>query len=162
MDDREKLYQAAKALCDDFAAKKDVQTLLSHFTKTYDCTAIEHGEPALAPFLGRPYNGLPGVQAYFTLLAGLLTHEDMRFSEWIVDSHTRKVSVKGQAKFTWIETAQSWDETFTYSLDFDHEFKVTDYQVWADSGAAYLARIGKLDDVKGDKVRNQSGRATDS
>ena len=86
MDDREKLYQAAKALCDDFATKKDVQTLLSHFTKTYDCTAIEHGEPALAPFLGRPYNGLPGVQAYFTLLAGLLTYDDMRFSEWIVDS----------------------------------------------------------------------------
>lgn len=43
---------------------------------------------------------------------------------------------------------QSWDETFTYSLDFDDELKVTDYQVWADSGAAYLARLGKLDDLK--------------
>jgi len=57
------------------------------------------------------------------------------------------VSVKGQAKFTWIETGQSWDETFTYSLDFDDEPKVTDYQVWADSGAAYLARLGKLDEL---------------
>lgn len=59
-----------------------------------------------------------------------------------------KVFVKGQATFTWIKTAQSWDETFTYSLDFDDELKVTDYQVWADSGAAYLARLGKLDDLK--------------
>lgn len=65
---------------------------------------------------------------------------------------TRKVSVKGQATFTWIETGQSWDETFTYSLDFDHESKVTDYQVWADSGAAYLARIGKLNEVRESKV----------
>jgi len=58
------------------------------------------------------------------------------------------VSVKGRAKFTWIETGQIWDETFTYSLDFDDESKITDYQVWADSGAAYLARINKLDDVR--------------
>lgn len=55
------------------------------------------------------------------------------------------MSVKGQAKFTWIETGQSWNETFIYSLDFDDESMVTNYQVWADSGAAYLARHGKLD-----------------
>lgn len=30
-------------------------------------------------------------------------------------------------------------------LDFDDEGKVTDYQVWADSGAAYLASKGQLD-----------------
>lgn len=65
-----------------------------------------------------------------------------------VAPRTRKVSVKGRAKFTWVETAQSWDETFTYSLDFDDELKVTDYQVWADSGAAYLARLGKLDELR--------------
>jgi hypothetical protein len=58
------------------------------------------------------------------------------------------VSVKGRAKFTWIETGQTWDETFTYSLDFDDESKITNYQVWADSGAAYLARINKLDHVR--------------
>lgn len=86
MDDREKLYSAAKALCDDFAAKKDVESLLLHFSTTYDCTAIEHGEQALAPFLGRPYKHLAGVKAYFTQLAEVLTYEDMRFSEWIVDS----------------------------------------------------------------------------
>lgn len=86
MDDREKLHRAAKALCEDFAAKKDVETLLSHFSKTYDCTAIEHGEQALAPFLGRPYKHIAGVKAYFLQLAELLTYEDMRFSEWIVDT----------------------------------------------------------------------------
>jgi hypothetical protein len=59
------------------------------------------------------------------------------------------VSVKGRAKFTWIKTRQSWDETFTYTLDFDDEAKVTDYQVWADSGAAYLARLGQLDGSRG-------------
>ena len=57
------------------------------------------------------------------------------------------MSVKGRAKFTWIETGQIWDETFTYSLDFDDESRITDYQVWADSGAAYLARLGKLDEL---------------
>lgn len=66
------------------------------------------------------------------------------------------MSVKGQAKFTWIETCQSWDETFTYSLDFDDELKVTDYQVWADSGAAYLASIGRLDEARESKVSTHS------
>lgn len=38
-----------------------------------------------------------------------------------------------------------WNERFAYMLDFDDEGKVTDYQVWADSGAAYLASKGQLD-----------------
>ena len=42
---------------------------------------------------------------------------------------------------------QSWDEEFAYILDFDQSAKVTDYQVWADSGAAYLARRGELKQV---------------
>jgi len=77
-----------------------------------------------------------------------LTYENMRFSEYIVDIENHKVSVKGQATFTWTKTEESWDEIFTYSLDFDDELKVTDYQVWADSGAAYLASLGKLDELK--------------
>lgn len=31
------------------------------------------------------------------------------------------------------------------------KLKVTEYQVWADSGAAYLARLGKLGDLMGEK-----------
>jgi len=65
-----------------------------------------------------------------------------------VDLEASKVAVKGKARFTWVETGESWDETFSYALDFDQERKVTDYQVWADSGAAYLARVGKLEETK--------------
>jgi hypothetical protein len=50
---RASLLAAAHSLCDDFAAKSDVGTLLSHFSTTHTCVAIEHGEPVLAPFLGR-------------------------------------------------------------------------------------------------------------
>jgi hypothetical protein len=66
----------------------------------------------------------------------------------MVDVETRKVSVQGSANFTWIETNESWDEVFTYVLDFDDEAKITDWNVWADSGAAYLAKEGKLKDLK--------------
>ena len=69
----------------------------------------------------------------------------MHFSEYIVDVEERRVAVKGKAEFTWISTNQKWNETFAYALDFDEKNKVTRYQVWADSGAAYLARIGELD-----------------
>lgn len=145
---RNQLLHSAEALCNDFASKKDIETLLSHFSATHQCTAVEHGEPSLAPFLGRPFVGKPAIQHYFELIAQLLIYEDMRFSEYIVDTEACKVGVKGQARFTWRDTRESWDETFCYALDFDDEGRVTDYQVWADSGAAYLARLGKLDEVR--------------
>jgi hypothetical protein len=62
----------------------------------------------------------------------------------MVDIEERKVAVKGEAEFKWIATENKWDETFVYVLDFDEEDKVKRYQVWADSGAAYLARKGEL------------------
>jgi hypothetical protein len=98
----------------------------------------------LAPFLGRPFND---PKDYFTLISELLTYDNMQFSEYMVDTEARKVNVKGKAKFTWLQTKQSWDEVFTYVLDFDDQAKITCYQVWADSGACYLAREGKLDDM---------------
>ena len=61
------------------------------------------------------------------------------------------MSVKGRARFQWIEGVGEgnwWNETFAYVLDFDDEAKVTDYQVWADSGAAYLAWTGKLNALR--------------
>ncbi|EGN96790.1 hypothetical protein SERLA73DRAFT_184950 [Serpula lacrymans var. lacrymans S7.3] len=146
---RVELLHAAQALCDDFASKKDIDTLLSHFSTTHQCTLVEHGEPFLAPFLGRPFNGISGALMYFDLINKHLSYENMRFSEYVVDVEARKVSVKGKAKFTWIETDESWDETFAYMLDSDDELKITDYQVWADSGAAYLASKGELGRSKG-------------
>lgn len=68
----------------------------------------------------------------------------MRFSDYIVDAEVRKVSVRGEAVFTNKKTGQSWDEVFRYVLEFDEDAKVKTYEIWADSGAAYLASRGEL------------------
>jgi len=147
---RSKLLASASALCDDFASKAPLPQLLSHFSTTHQISAREHGLPLLAPFLGRTFTGRSGsnsLETYFSLLQKYLTYEDMSFGDWTVDTEAQKVCAKGKARFRWIEGAgegQWWDEQFTYMLDFDDEAKVTDYQVWADSGAAYLARKGQL------------------
>ncbi|KAI0794036.1 hypothetical protein C8Q74DRAFT_1314951 [Fomes fomentarius] len=150
---RARLLKSAQALCDAFASNADIDTLLSHFSSTHQISAFEHGLPALAPFLGRSFTGRAGptsVPAYFALLQKYLTYSDMSFGSWIVDADAQRVAVKGSATFTWTEgegKGQSWDEQFAYMLDFDQDAKVTDYQVWADSGAAYLARRGELKQV---------------
>ncbi|KAI0657984.1 hypothetical protein C8Q70DRAFT_253072 [Cubamyces menziesii] len=147
---RAQLLRTAQALCSAFAAKADISTLLSHFSSTHQISAYEHGLPVLAPFLGRPFTGRAGptsVRAYFELLQQHLTYENVEFGEWVVDEAAARVTVVGSAKFTWNEgkgTGQTWEECFIYMLDFDQAAKVTDYQVWADSGAAYLARVGEL------------------
>ena len=75
----------------------------------------------------------------------------MSFSDYIIDTDTLKVSCKGKARFVWKSTQQGWDEVFTWTLDFMEEggegvkeVKVRKYQVWADTGAAYLASRGEL------------------
>ncbi|TBU27271.1 hypothetical protein BD311DRAFT_797850 [Dichomitus squalens] len=147
---RDQLLESAQALCHAFASKSDIDTLLSHFSSTHQISAFEHGLPLLAPFLGRHFHGRAGatsVPAYFQLLQHYLTYDDMSFGTWVVDADAQRVSVKGRAKFTWTEgdgKGQSWDEQFAYILDFDQDAKVTHYQVWADSGAAYLARRDEL------------------
>ncbi|KAF5364312.1 hypothetical protein D9756_000777 [Leucocoprinus leucothites] len=145
---RERLLQATQRFCAAFAEKADIPTILAHFSKTKAISAYEHGECALAPFLGRAFEGVEGVTRYFEILASLLAYDDLKFSEYVVDAEERKVAVKGQGAFTWLSTQESWDETFAYVLDFDEEGKVVRYQIWADSGAAYLARIGKLKEVQ--------------
>ncbi|KAI0024733.1 hypothetical protein F4780DRAFT_775669 [Xylariomycetidae sp. FL0641] len=114
--------------------------------------AHEHGLPQLAPFLGRDYRGRTGVKAYFEKLAAHLQYEDMRFAEFVVDAAAAKVACRGSARFTWKENGLAWDETFAYVLKFKEEgeegakaWKVARYEVWADSGAAYLARMGQLE-----------------
>lgn len=155
---RNQLLESAKALCDDFASSAPLDQILSHFSKTHLVTAREHGLPFLAPFLGRQFSGHKGpnsLETYFGLLQKHLTFENMSFTEWVVDTEARRVSCRGQARFKWIEGAgdgQCWNEYFAYILDFDQDAKVTDYQVWADTGAAYLAMVGKLDDLR--KVSN--------
>ena len=144
---RPQLLAAAQALCSSFANKAPLETLLSHFSTTFQVSAHEHGLPFLAPFLGRTFPGTTGIADYFTLISQLLTYENMSFSDWTVDAETQRVCTRGKARFTWVSgdgKGQWWDEEFVYMLDFDDEGKVTDYQVWADSGAAYLAKRGEL------------------
>ncbi|KAI1369199.1 transcription elongation factor S-II [Xylaria arbuscula] len=124
----------------------------------------EHGLAQLAPFLGRDYRGREGARRYFETVAGYLSYEDMRFVEFVVDGGDdddeeeeeegergkrggKVADLSSEDMFWesgWTETKQSWDETFVYVLAFDGEAKLERYEVWADSGAAYLASRGEL------------------
>jgi len=141
---RTHLLSSAQAFCDAFRDAKPIDEILGHFSPSSNIIAFEHGLPQLAPFLGRTFSGVDGVKKYFETISSLLKYEDMRFSDFVVDAEALKASMKGKARFTWISTGQSWDEVFTYALEFDAEGKIKKYEVWADSGAAYLASKGGL------------------
>lgn len=141
------LSDAAHRFCEDFASKESIETLLAHFSNTHPCEIVEHGLSCLAPFLDSPFRGHEGVRRYFSIIAALITYGDMQFSDYIIDTGVRKASVKGTARFTWITTRESWDETFTYVLDFDDKDQITRYQIWGDTGALYLASQGRLKQV---------------
>jgi hypothetical protein len=142
--DREALLYAAANLCNAFACQYALEAILDHFSTTSEPFAIEHGLPQLAPFVGRPFKGLDGIKEYFGLLDEHVSFKDMYFVDYIVDTEVSKVSARGTATFTWKATNQSWDEVFTYVLGFDGDRKVKSYEVWADTGAAYLASQRKL------------------
>lgn len=62
----------------------------------------------------------------------------MRFSDYAIDEEEKLVFVRGEARFTWKETAKGWDEVFAYRLQYVQEkgeWKVARYEVWADSGS---------------------------
>lgn len=143
---REALGDAAAAFCNAFSTKQPLTSILGHFSSTRadDIIVFEHGLPQLAPFLGRTFKGIEGAQEYFGIIQECLSYNDMRFCNYVVDTVTRQVSVRGKARFTWNSTGQSWDEVFTYVLFFDEDLEVLKYEIWADSGAAYLASKGQL------------------
>ncbi|TFK29242.1 hypothetical protein FA15DRAFT_684751 [Coprinopsis marcescibilis] len=145
---REVLESAAQKFCSAFAEKKDIETIMSFFSTKHPISAVEYGDPVLAQFVGRPFEGNEGVKKYFGLLASTITYEGMHFSEYVVDTETRKVALKGKGHFIWSDTCESWNETFAYVLDFDEDLQLVRYQVWADSGAAYLARKGRLEEER--------------
>ncbi|KAE8378575.1 hypothetical protein BDV26DRAFT_292106 [Aspergillus bertholletiae] len=151
---RHALINRTRTLCQNFSHQADLTTLLSNFTQEHPPpTALEHGLPQLAPFLGRAFTGHEGLRQYFGMLAELLTMERMEFEpeeDWVVDERAMAVSLRGKARFRWNETGQAWEETFAYRIGLTEaeeggEVKVVFYEVWADTGAAYLARIGQLD-----------------
>ncbi|KAE8307410.1 hypothetical protein BDV41DRAFT_53880 [Aspergillus transmontanensis] len=150
MSPRTALLNRTRTLCQNFSTSAPLPTLLSNFTQNPPPTALEHGLPQLAPFLGRPFTGQEGLERYFGLLAELLTIEKMEFEaeeKWVVDERAMAVSLRGEARFRWNETGQAWDETFAYRIGLAEEggeVKVVRYEVWADTGAAYLARVGGL------------------
>ncbi|KAK0630576.1 hypothetical protein B0T17DRAFT_528745 [Bombardia bombarda] len=143
---RASLLNAASSFCSAFASQKPLDEILSHFStiRQEDVVVLEHGLPRLAPFLGREFRGPNGVKDYFSTISQSLTYKDMKFGNYVVDAEVNKVSVRGEAVFTWASTGQSWNEVFTYVLAFDDEFGVVTYEIWADSGAAYLASQGQL------------------
>ncbi|KAK4106365.1 hypothetical protein N658DRAFT_490983 [Parathielavia hyrcaniae] len=145
-DPRTALLTAATSFCDGFSRADTPSTILTtHFTHNNDAILVhEHGLPKLAPFLGRTFRGADGLLQYLSMIADCLRFENMRFSEYIVDAEARKVSARGEARFTWKSTGQSWDEVFTYVLAFDAGDRVERYEIWADSGAAWLASRGEL------------------
>ncbi|KAL4754884.1 hypothetical protein BDW72DRAFT_189858 [Aspergillus terricola var. indicus] len=149
---RATLIHATHSLLDAFATSSDLTTLLNTFTTVPPPTAHEHGLPQLAPFLGRTFTGRDQVEEYFTLLNEHLRIESMRFDdekEWAVDLETDVICLKGHARFVSKESEEGWDEVFIYRIglveDEDmKEVKVRNYEVWADTGAAYLAAKGEL------------------
>lgn len=145
---RSVLLGAAETFCSAFASQKPPEKIFSLFSTSHNVQAYEHGLPQLAPFLGRNFKGQDGIRKYFETISKYLSYKNMDFSNYVVDSEQNQVSVRGEAKFTWTSTGQSWDEVFTYVLAFDDDFKVLKYEIWADSGAAYLASQGKLDALK--------------
>ncbi|PWY68254.1 hypothetical protein BO83DRAFT_317885, partial [Aspergillus eucalypticola CBS 122712] len=134
-----------------------LSTILSQFTSSPSTTPLIHeaGLPDLAPFLGRDFTGQDGVKAYFETMGAALRYEGMRFedeTDWVIDEEKGCVCVRGWAKFIAKETEMGWDEGFVYRLRIvqdggDGEWKVQEYRVWADTGAAYLAITGRLDDL---------------
>lgn len=142
--DRDLLLSVAERFCDAFASQRPLDDILSHFSTSDEPVAHEHGLQQLTPFTGRTFKGIDGIKDYFTLISDCLSYSDMHFSDYIVDTSVVRVSVRGQAKFTWKSTGNSWLEIFTYVLEFDDNLKVKKYEIWADPGAAYLASRGEI------------------
>lgn len=157
MPSRADLVTGTIALCAAFSTGADIPTLLSTFTTSPTPCIYEHGLSSLAPFLGRTFSGQDGLTRYFNLLSEKLGVEGMDLDgekDWIVDTENAVVCLKGKARFVSKATGQGWNEVFIYKISLAEEegdgegkdgWKVRVYEVWADTGAAYLAARGELD-----------------
>lgn len=142
VDKRKHLIQAAEIFTQALLANHDPEHVLNALA---DRVVIhEHGLKQLAPFLGRQFHGVEGAKEYFNILASTVILKEGKVQAIFVDPEKSQVTVKGQAKFIWKSTAQTWDEIWSFLLEFDSEYKVKVYEVWGDPGAAYLASQGLL------------------
>lgn len=167
---RETLIEPARALCDAFASASPASELVRYFTSDPMPIAHEHGHPSLAPFLGRTFTGQDGIMQYFDLISQYLTFENMRFDpedEWVVDPENLAVCLRGRARFIWKATGEGWYETFCYRLglaeDISQEskggYRIQEYRVWSDTGAAYLASKGLLKQLEEQDDNNGKKKA---
>lgn len=155
---REYLLRSTKKLCRIFASHGTIEEIASCFTSSSSSSSstdnrirlLEHGTPSeRVPFLGRTFYGLDGIYDYFSLVSETLEYTNMSFSDYSLDENLKIVTVRGTATFTWKATQKSWDEIFIYRIQLDTETgddendnnKIMIYEVWADSGAAYLASL---------------------
>ena len=139
---REELLRSTEILCDVFANHGTIEEIISCFSTTQSdqIHLFEHGSSDLKlPFVSRSFYGIQGITDYFTIISQTLDYENMSFCDYSIDEKLRVISVRGEAKFIWKSTGKSWNEIFMYRIQLDKEGKILIYEVWADSGAAYLA-----------------------
>ena len=140
---RDELLRSTRELCDAFSNHGTIEEIVDCFSSSRpeDIRLFEHGLPELAPFLGRSFRGIQGIKDYFAVVSEYLSYQDddMSFSDYSVDTELKVVSVRGKAKFTWKSTGKSWNEVFIYRIELDDDGKILIYEVWADSGAAYIS-----------------------
>ncbi|KAJ5930581.1 hypothetical protein N7466_006074 [Penicillium verhagenii] len=160
MTSRSTLIAPVRSLLNTLTTPNPISTITSTFTTKPAPIAHEYGLPQLAPFLGHTYTGIDGpegISVYFGILVETLDIKSMTFepeSNWLVDDTNMAICLRGSAKFIWRQTGQWWDETFIYRIvlakdtseddDKRDQYLVSEYKVWADTGAAYLARTGGL------------------
>ena len=139
---RDELLRSTRDLCNAFSNHGTIEEIIACFSSSRPeaIRLFEHGSLELGlPFLGKSFYGVQGVREYFTIVGDVLSYENMEFSDYVVDEEVMVVSVRGRAKFTWKSTGKSWNEVFIYRIQLDAENKILVYEVWADSGAAYVA-----------------------
>ncbi|KAL4884819.1 hypothetical protein BJY04DRAFT_170861 [Aspergillus karnatakaensis] len=154
---RDSTIKATSALTTALTSGADLNTLLSTFTVSPAAIAHEHGHPKLATFLGRTFRGHKGVGEYFTLVERQMRIKEMEFNrecDWVVDAEKKTVCLRGRGVWENKLTSEQWVEIFAYRVELAEEewegckdkgeLKVKSYEVWADTGAAFLAEKGKL------------------
>ena len=139
--ERLKLLEAAESFL--FTSRPRIKTALVkaliYYTSEEPVFVHDDAVPQLAPFLGRDFAGVHDVREHFATILSSTAYGRMTFSNYIADTSTRQVSVRGEAVFTSKIPGESWNEIFTYVLDFDDEGRVKRYQIWADTGPAFIA-----------------------
>ena len=138
---RDDWLRSTRALCNAFANHSSIEQIIDCFTSSQQDNILlfEHGLPELAPFVGRAFQGTQGIRDYFGVVSEHLSYKAMSFSDYSVDTELAVVSVRGSAEFTCKSTGKHWNECFIYRIQLDDDGKIVVYEVWADTGAAYLA-----------------------